>query len=164
MKKQIRVLPISVLMLTLALCLPISVLAQPELDEDVRAMIEQSDVKNLSAWVADGGDINATTKAGNTMLMLAARIGDTPTLRYLISKSTDINAQNNAGATALMLAAKYNHIHIVKLLLEHGANPLVETHNGYTAANFAEMYKHTESRKVLRKAERKARAQNRKSA
>ena len=124
-----------------------------ELDKEVVEAIQKSDVSALNIWIAKGGDINLPTKSKNTLLMLAAKIGDKPIVEYLMSKLPDLDVQNKAGATALMVASKYGHEHVVDMLLEAGANPTVTNNNGHTASKFALAYKHYEIYEKLRKAE-----------
>ena len=133
---------------------PIAVKAQlSELDKEVVEAIQKSDVSALSIWIAKGGDINLPTKSQNTLLMLAAKIGDRPIVEYLLSELPDPDVQNKAGATALMIASKYGHAHVVDMLLEAGADPTLSNNNGHVASTFALAYKHYEIYEKLKKAE-----------
>lgn len=147
----------SVLMLVASL--PQAAISQ-NLDTDILSAIQESNVPALAIWFADGGDINGTTRQGNTLLILASRIGDRQTIDFLMSQLPDVNAQNAVGATALMLAAKYGHAHVVELLLENGADPLIRNNNGFTASRFALAYNHDEVFKRLQQAELQPRASN----
>lgn len=149
-------LSILVSVILLATSLPVTVFSQPELDVEATGAVLKSDVPTLATWFANGGDINSMTKTGNTLLMMAAKIGDKQTLDFLFSQLPDVNIQNKVGATALMIAAKYGHAHAVELLLDHGANPLIRNNNGITAARFAQAYKHDDVFYLLQKAEMRA--------
>lgn len=127
------------------LLLPMSVSSQPGvLDKGVKQAVQQSDVAMLENWMANGGDINNKDEQGNSLLFLASKIGDKPTLKYLLSKKPKVNYQNKAGATALMIAAKYGHAHVIEMLLDKGADPTIKNNDGVTAAQFALVYDHTE--------------------
>jgi ankyrin repeat protein len=147
------------LVLLLALSLPAIVSAQ-QFDEEIITTVKSSNVAELAQWLANDGDINATTKEGNTLLMLATKIGDRPTVEFLLAQSPNIDAQNTAGATALMIAAKYGHNHVVSMLLEVGADPTIRNNSGITAARFALAYNHTEVLDQLREAEAVLRARS----
>jgi len=115
---------------------------QSKLDDKAKKAIRNSNVTMLANWLENGGDINKTTKNGNTLLILASKIGDKPTIDFLLSKQTKVNYQNEVGATALMLAAKYGHDHVVEMLLDEGADPTLTNNSGVSAAQFAKAYGH----------------------
>lgn len=140
------------LVMLLALSLPAMVSAQ-QLDEEIIATVKSSNLAELAQWLAGDGDIDARTKERNTLLMLASKIGDRPTVEFLLAQSPNVDAQNTAGATALMIAAKYGHSHVVNLLLENGADPMIRNNSGITAARFALAYNHPEVYDQLRQAE-----------
>ncbi len=141
--------------LILSLCPAIS--AQPQLDADVVAAVQNSRVPDLAIWIAAGGDINGITSEGNTLLMVAVTTGDLATVDYLISQYANLDAQNNVGATALMIAAKYGHTEVIVRLLEYNADPMIRTTKGISAARFALVYQHKKAYKLLRDAEVSAR-------
>lgn len=141
-----------VCVLMLAVFLPAAVSSQPELDGEVTTAIQKSDVAALATWFANGGDINRVTKHGNTLLILASKIGDRPTLEYIFKQLPDVNAQNKAGATALMIAAKYGHDYVVDMLLDNGADPVIRNNTGITASRFALAYGYPDIYSKLEKA------------
>lgn len=82
-----------------------------------------------------------------TPLMLAARLGDESTTRFLLNKKIDINkkttspfCENNiartamVGQTALHYAALGGHQHLVDVLQQHGADASATNSAGQTAA------------------------------
>lgn len=139
--------------LLLSFALPLHVSAQADLDSKVVADVKQSKVADVAIWFANGGEVDMTTREGNTLLMIASKIGDSPTFDYLLSQAPEVNAQNKVGATALMIAAKYGHIHLIEKLLDHGADPTIRTHRGLSAARFAQAYQHPEAFRLLLDAE-----------
>lgn len=146
----------AILVIVSLMWIPLTVSAQQtELEQEIIEALQKSDVDALDIWIAKGGDINLPTKSKNTLLMLAAKIGDKPIIDYLMSKIPDVDVQNKAGATALMLASKYGHTHVVDILLEGGADPTIKNNSGHTASRFALAYKHYEIYEKLQAAEAK---------
>lgn len=130
--------------LAIAVMVPALASAQSKLDEKVVLAVQNSNVSSLANWFAEGGNIDAVTNEGSTLLMIASKIGDKPTVELMLSQMPFVDAQNKAGATALMIAAKYGHSHVVKMLLEQGADPVVQNNRGVTAASFAFAYNHSD--------------------
>ena len=143
------------LVLIASVLFPTISFAQIQLDEKVVQAVQQSKVPVLAEYMNKGGDINLTTKSGNSVLMLASKIGDKQVIDYVLAQYPDLNAQNKAGATALMIAAKYGQLHIIENLLEMGANPKIKNNNGFSAANFAFAFDHQKIYRKLVEAERK---------
>lgn len=145
MQEVIMKLPKLTTMIFALMLIPLSsALAVPQsvLDGKAKKAIRTSNVAMLTQWIENGGEINQTTQNGNTLLILASKIGDRPTIEFLLSKHPNIDQQNKVGATALMLAAKYGHDHVVKMLLERGADATVTNKSGLSAAQFALAYEH----------------------
>jgi ankyrin repeat protein len=63
-------------------------------------------------------------KTGTSLLILAAREGNTAIARFLIDQGARVNHMDNAGWTALSMAAHHGHIPFMKVLLEAGASLL----------------------------------------
>lgn len=77
-------------------------------------------ITSLLDW---GADINARDKDGNTVLMLAAKVGDTETVKVLLQRGAAITISNFDGFTALTVAKKNHQKEIVKMILEAKLNP-----------------------------------------
>ncbi len=81
-----------------------------------------------------GTKFDLRTGTGNTLLHLAASVGNTETTRYLLSCGVEVNAKNKEGQTPLHLAAmargesyglhgdSKHHAAVAELLLRHGAD------------------------------------------
>ena len=146
--------------LLFAIIVPALAMSQSGLDEKAKKAVQSGNVDLLERWIKNGGDIHQTTEHDNTLLIMAAKIGDKRTIDFLLSKQPKINHQNKAGATALMVAAKYGQDHVVDMLLDNGADPTLRNESGSSAAQFALAYDHQE---LYQKLERAMMAQYRKS-
>ena len=121
---------------------------------DLFQLVLDSDAKEINRAINAGADINSKSRAGNTPLQLAAKIGDHQVVSTLLAHGAKVDVRNRVGATALMIAAKYGNSHVVSSLLEQGSDPTIRTHEGYTAANFALAYGHRKTFDMLQKAEK----------
>lgn len=74
--------------------------------------------------LAEGQDINARDKEGQTYLMEAAIRGWTEAAQFLLENGADSSLKDKSGNTALSLAQRYNYPAIVKLI-ETAAKPPV---------------------------------------
>jgi ankyrin repeat protein len=68
----------------------------------------------------------------NSVLITAAKSGDTNIVQGLLNKGVDVNAKDSNGNTVLMWAAWYGRTNIVKLLLDNGANVNAKNNFGHT--------------------------------
>jgi uncharacterized protein len=123
--------------------------------------------------------IEATDRAGETALMLAALNGDMDLVKLLITKGAEVNkkgwtalhyaaangnddiaklllgysayvdAQSPNGTTPLMMAARGDHISTLKLLLDNGADLNAKNQIGMNALDFAKQYKAPDAIKGL---------------
>lgn len=82
-----------------------------------RAVGQKNNVGVL-AMLKGGIDPNVANEKGNTPLIIAASLGDLPSVETLLAYRADVNAANKDGNTALMYAARYNHPAVVRELLK----------------------------------------------
>ncbi len=71
--------------------------------------------------LAEGADVNARERFGDTALTEAAYYGHLPLIKELLSHGADINAIGSDG-TALDIALKRNNLAVTDLLKHHGAS------------------------------------------
>src|SRR5262245_46924504 len=84
------------------------------------------DVKELEQLIEKGLDVNASTKAGTSALMMVA--GDPVKARLLIDHGANVNAVSSTGFTPLMAAAESRQADAaVQLLLDRGAAVQAQT-------------------------------------
>jgi ankyrin repeat protein len=74
---------------------------------------------------------------GNTALLAAAAMGQTPTVKCLLDYGANIKDRDKWGNTPLMLAAGKGHVSTVTLCLSRGADPCAVSYEGGTALTMA---------------------------
>jgi len=99
--------------------------------------IRANNLPQLKTLVRTAADANAKDEAGNPLVMVAAAVGSTDSMRFLLDAGADVNAQNAFGSTALIWSA--TDIAKVRLLLERGANVNAAAKTGRTALFVAAM-------------------------
>jgi ankyrin repeat protein len=127
--KQLRIL-ISIFLLAVASAAS----GQPSsLDKFLRA-VNEGDAKTVAALLSLGLDPDSADPQGNTVLMIASRLGHKDVVMVLIGRAhvTRISAH---GDTALNFAALGGNLEIVKLLVENGAP--VSTSTGWAPLHYA---------------------------
>ena len=73
--------------------------------------------------VANGAEVNARSRIGNSAILLAARKpGNSRTVKFLLDRRADPNATNYFSATVLMAAVAADDLDTVRLLLDRGSN------------------------------------------
>lgn len=92
-------------------------------------------IENIDRYLENNGDINATNREGNTLLMKAVSIGYYDLADYLIEKNADISITNNKGENALILSANYPYI--LNLLINNNADINAVDNNRKTALHYA---------------------------
>ena len=85
-----------------------------------------------------GADPNLVTMGGNPPIVVAARVGFTDAIGWLIGKGARIDDSNKAGETALIAAVQGRHRDSARLLLKAGADPdKTDNSQGYSARDYA---------------------------
>lgn len=159
-------LPLALMVLTLAVCLPAGAVEAPVADaardgdlETVLSLIAtgadanaaqadgttpllwaayQSDPEMVEALIAAGADPNAPNRFGVTPLLQASRDGNARVIAALLDGGADLDAAVLEGQTPLMAAARAGSVEAVNLLIEHGSDlNAVEDYQGQTALMWA---------------------------
>jgi uncharacterized protein len=108
--------------------------AQPSSLEKFLRAVNEGDAKTVSSLLSQGLDPDSADPQGNTVLMIASRLGHKEVVQVLIGRAhvTRISAH---GDTALNFAALGGHLDIVKMLVENGAPVSVST--GWSPLHYA---------------------------
>mgnify|MGYP001205220076 CR=1 FL=1 len=103
------------------------------LDKFLRA-VNDGDARTVAALLSQGLDPDSADPQGNTVLMIASRLGHKEVVQVLIGRAhvTRISAH---GDTALNFAALGGHLEVVKLLVENGAP--VSASTGWAPLHYA---------------------------
>lgn len=99
-----------------------------------KSAIRTSSVSELEALVRSGADIDARDEHGQTGLMIAARDGQAPVVRWLVEHGAGLNHTAKFHLSALMLAVINGRDAIVGILVDAGADRAIE---GSGAPGFA---------------------------
>jgi len=89
--------------------------------------IELGEIPVAQELIAEKPDLNATGPDGNSAIHVAARRGDSVTLKPLLVNGANTNSINARNETALYLAAESNCLKCVGLLLKNKADPALAT-------------------------------------
>ena len=114
------------------------------------------DVEKVKDLLTKGAEVDVRDRNGMTPLLLAARKGNSETVRLLLAHGANVNAQDYYLAwTPLILASALGHKKVVKLLLEHGADIDIKDQNGMTALKYAVKNGYKEIVELLKRAKTK---------
>ncbi|KAL5467546.1 hypothetical protein EMCRGX_G031794 [Ephydatia muelleri] len=83
----------------------------------------KGDLKQVTALVGQGAEINATDNACWTPLHEACNHGHVQVVIYLLEKGANVNAEGMGGDTPLHDAVLNQHTEVIQALLNHGADP-----------------------------------------
>lgn len=124
-----------------------------------KAAVRHGDLARLEELHAAGSDIDARDEHGQTALMVAARDGLTPVVRWLIERGADLNHTAKFHLSALMLAVINGRDAIVAILIDAGADRSIQGTGapgfaGKTALDIAEAGRREIMVALLRDAER----------
>jgi glycerophosphodiester phosphodiesterase len=81
---------------------------------------------------------SSAESALTALLLLAARVGNIPAAREIVTAGARVNARNGeSGRTALIYAAIRGHVELVRWLLDAGSDKMAEDGHGWTALEHA---------------------------
>src|SRR5579871_3076378 len=99
-------------------------IAQPIRAQSLQELLqaaEEGNVKRALFYLDRGLDPNTSDADGNTILMIACRLGHADLASTLIARKASLTRQTRAGDTALMMASLAGNLEMVKLLVDAGA-------------------------------------------
>jgi len=115
------------------------------------SILQNNDYIAAKQHIRDGGDLNATTEAGESVLAYALKNKcDQEMLELLIAGGADLYYRDDEGVSIFDFAITYNNMYIIQLLLEKGID-VNETSrkSGFTALMAAVCYNRSDIVKVL---------------
>jgi ankyrin repeat protein len=104
-------------------------------ETEARSLLQAAvsgDVAELRRMVAEGYDVNASGKGGDTALMLAAMNGQDAACAFLLDHGAKVNARNGWGVSALLFAGTNNRTKAAALLIARGADLELRDRDGLT--------------------------------
>lgn len=107
---------------TLVLSLAIPFVIHAATYDDLMRAVKLGDNTEVISLLNKGVDVNTTDMDGNTLIIIAAREGNTELVTTLINYRAKINARNRHGDTALRLAALKGNQDMVQRLVKAGAH------------------------------------------
>jgi len=103
------------------------------LDQFLKA-VEQGDAKTVAALLNRGLDPDTADPVGNTVLMIASRLGHQDLVALLLDRKAGVLRRSPHGDTALMFASLKGHLGIARLLVQRGA---LVAHDGWAPLHYA---------------------------
>ncbi|MEK4032192.1 ankyrin repeat domain-containing protein [Methylocystis sp. IM3] len=97
----------------------------------------EANVSILREIIAEGADLDATTRDGNNAIWLACKHDAVEAIEALSAAGANVHHRNPDGSTALIYAASAGKPAVVALLLALGADPLQENVDGFSALDLA---------------------------
>lgn len=95
-----------------------------------------------------GANPDLANRAGDTPLIIAARVGYLEAAQELLARKAKIDLANRSGETPLIAAVQQRQRDMVKLLLQYGADPdKTDNAAGYSARDYAR--RDTRTRDIL---------------
>lgn len=112
--------------------------------------VQSGSLEVVRMLVDAGVDVLARTQTtGELALHVAAWLGKTDTVRYLLGINCPVNMQRADGCTVLHYAGIRGDVAMATLLLEHSADTSIRRNDGFTALHTACWFKHLEVARVL---------------
>ena len=99
----------------------VPVLSAAQALEELLKAVNDGDAKSVALYLNKGMDPDTADPDGNTILMIAARLGRQEVVSLLISRKAGVTRRSAHGDTALMLACLKGHLAVAKILVANGA-------------------------------------------
>jgi len=101
---------------------------------DWEKAITRGDLAEIDRLLADGAEVDARDRYGQSGLLIAARLGHREVVERLIGHGADLNRTAKFRLSPLMFAAMNGHADIARLLVDAGADVSLQ---GGGASGFA---------------------------
>ncbi|XP_076061664.1 death-associated protein kinase 1-like isoform X2 [Oratosquilla oratoria] len=109
------------------------------------AAVEEGNLAGLEKLfsVAQNIDVNMANKHGESVVHLAAGLGEMDALELLVKKGGSVDAMDAQGDTPLHWASRQGHANIIGFLIQQGAQINSQNKNGESCLHVACRYGHT---------------------
>lgn len=124
-----------VLAFCVGICLIFSAVAEEE--DTIYSVVNKEDTKTFSELLSIGYEVDDADGDGNTPLMIAAALGKSNFLLYLIDLGAEVNRRNYDGVSALHFAASAGHNNIIDILFANDAVINMPDYEGNTPLHYA---------------------------
>jgi ankyrin repeat protein len=106
----------------------------------VHITVSRRDAEWLAFMLSRGADPNIGNRAGDTPLILAARVGFLEGVDLLLRRRAQVDRTNRLGETALIAAVQQRQMPVIRRLLEAGASPdKTDNATGRSARDYAKL-------------------------
>lgn len=99
--------------------------------------VANNNIKLFYKLIGNGSNFNIRNNFGETLLMVASKLGHERMVYTLLSFHVKVDEIDNQGNTALIHAVIHSRIHTIRLLMKHGANPNIKNRMGKNATSYA---------------------------
>ena len=103
--------------------------------QELLKAVEEDNIEHASFYLDRGMEPDTSDPQGNTLLMIASRLGHADMASMLLGRHASVTRQSASGDTALLMASLGGHLDVVKLLVKAGAP--VQTHSGWQPIHYA---------------------------
>ena len=110
--------------------------------DDLLQAAQLGDTKSVERLLDRGLDPNTADAKGNTILMIASRLGYRDLVWSLIRRKASVRKRSPFGDTALMMASLRGDREIARMLVEFGGAEL--NHDGWAPIHYAAFENHAE--------------------
>lgn len=111
-----------------------SVTASGQSLEDIVQAVDAGQRARVASLLDRGVDVNSTSSAGYSLLMIASRMGHRDIVELLLARKANVRQRTSHGDTALMLASMLGDVEVMKRLVAAGAEV---NHPGWTSLHYA---------------------------
>lgn len=114
------------------------------------AIAKSRNLVRLKQLVAKGANIHHTNFDGESLLHIAASLGDMRMVQYLLGKGANVNVRTGKNWLPIHHAMRFNHPVVANYLIAHHAALGLKNTDGFTALDFAARSKNTRIKAIAR--------------
>lgn len=100
-------------------------------------VVKRRNLPRLKQLVAKGANIHHTNFSGESLLHVAASLGDMRMVQYLLSQGANVNIRTGKNWLPIHHAMRFNHPVVANYLIAHHAALRMKNTDGFSALDFA---------------------------